>query len=244
MLKKLPCKLAPVLISRFEASHQRLEEVHTHLTLTVYSQLLPGDVSGHIHVGGDVESLLDGFGQQVIQAVAHLGVALSPDVVMMMDAYAVVSQAHQSVGKQVGHLVGGIIGREAEVYAIESAGLAWFAFKLKRSSLGLQPSVLSCRSMLQMELREVECAPGKDVLVIGETHPLGTFLHNGLLIYVLQPNSPLGMDDKAEGDLFALGKRAGMLIISQTQTPGIAPPAQVLFQIMDGSGEMEVQLSS
>ena len=52
------------------------------------------------------------------------------------------------------------------------------------------------------------------------------------------------MDDKAEGDLFALGKRAGMLIISQTQTPGIAPPAQVLFQIMDGSGEMEVQLSS
>ena len=71
---------------------------------------------------------------------------------MMMDADAVVPQSYQSVDELVGHLVSGIIGREAKVDAIESAGFPGFALKLKRPSPSLQPTVFSGRSMLQMEL--------------------------------------------------------------------------------------------
>ena len=151
VFEKLPGKLAPVLECRLEASHQTLEKIHAHFALAVYSQFAPGNTARHVHVGGDVEPLFDGLGQQVIQTVAHLRVALSPDVVMMVDADGVVAQTHQSVSKQVGHLMRGIIGREAQVYAIETAGPSWFLFKFKRAALGFQPSILSRRSMLQAE---------------------------------------------------------------------------------------------
>ena len=70
------------------------------------------------------------------------GVGFGPCLVVVVDADGVVATADKAVNEAVGKVVVEIVGREAEVDAIEALPDAWEAFKLEMPAYGLQPAVL------------------------------------------------------------------------------------------------------
>ena len=160
---------------------ERLEELHVHEAVAVHADVPPLDhvVARDEEVRREVEALADGRREQVVELVHVLlaereavGAALHRAAVVVVEADRVVAEALETRDHHLGLLVRGEVRRAAEVHAVEAHGLAGTPLELEVAARVLHPAVLAGRRVGEAHAREVERAPGLDLLAVGERDPV------------------------------------------------------------------------
>ena len=90
---------------------------------------------------------------------------------MVVDAQGVVAAADEPIDEDVGEIVVRVVGRIAEVHAVEALLHAGQALELEVAADGLEPAVLASGSVLEAHAGEVESGAGGDVLAVVKGHP-------------------------------------------------------------------------
>ncbi len=157
----------------------------------------------------------DERGKEIIQLVELLGIQLRPIplafgqlALVMVESHGVVTQSRQSIGQTIRLLVRHVLCRKTEVHTVESRGLSGLTVETERTvRASPQPTVFTSRSVLQMQLGEVQCRTGLDIQFQLERQPLFPG-DNGDRLVALDVHATWRRECEVEIDLSAFTKRS------------------------------------
>ena len=258
MLQKLARPAAPVGEGPVMDAHIGLVEILVECVVAVDADVAPWRFPRHIEVCRHIDAALKALGKEIVEAVDVVvgngrglcprspdaafgagGERLGPCAIMVVDAKCVVAKTHETIDEAVGKVVVGVVGREAEVDAIEALLDPRQPLELEVAAYGFEPAVLAGGSVLQPQCRKVERGAGHDVLLVVKAHPVVAF---GNFNRLGEGEREAAWSGQRHVPFHLLPRRVGAWSnggCAESDGPAPAFRAQVLRMVGDGIGERE-----